>query len=116
MAYHGYRFNEKPLDFAYRRRSANNEHPETFHSHLGIELLLIHQGSGTLIVNNRSYPIKPGMLCVFQPYQLHRVLLDYSHGQCFERSLTVFEPTMFETYFENGRCCTRFSSGFIGSS
>ncbi|NGZ75111.1 helix-turn-helix transcriptional regulator [Saccharibacillus alkalitolerans] len=100
MANNVYRFNEKSIDFAYRRRSVDNEHPETFHSHLGIELLLIHQGRGTLIVNNRSYRIEPGMLCVFQPYQLHRVRPDYSDGQSFERSLTVFEPTLFEAYFE----------------
>lgn len=100
MSVKGYRFNDKPIDFAYRRYSANYEHPETFHSHLGIELLLIHQGRGTMIINNRSYRIEPGMLCIFQPYQLHHVRLDYSDGQCFERSLTVFEPSMFEAYFE----------------
>lgn len=100
MIRNSYRFDEKPLDFVYRRRSVRNEHPETFHSHLGVELLLIHQGQGTLIVNSRRYPIKPGMLCVFQPYQLHRVLLDYSNDGCFERSLTVFEPTLFAPYFE----------------
>lgn len=89
-----------PLQFDYKRKSVNNEHKETFHSHLGVEFLWIHQGKGTMIVNNNSYAIKPGMLCIFQPYQLHHLSLDYSDNQCFERSLAVFEPTMFESYFQ----------------
>lgn len=93
-------FTEIPLYFAYKRRSVNNEHKETFHSHLGIELLYIHQGRGTMIVNNKRYEIKAGMFCIFQPNQLHHLKLDYEDGQCFERSMAIFEPTMFEACFE----------------
>ncbi|WP_159887540.1 AraC family transcriptional regulator [Paenibacillus puerhi] len=93
-------YSEIPLQFAYKRKSVNYEHKETFHSHLGVELLLIHQGKGTMIVNNISYDIKPGMLCIFQPHQLHHLQLEYSEDQCFERSMAIFEPTMFEAYFE----------------
>ncbi|MBD3921748.1 helix-turn-helix transcriptional regulator [Paenibacillus sp. PR3] len=89
-----------PLHFAYKRKSVNYEHKETFHSHLGIEILYIHQGRGTMIVNNNSYAIKPGMLCIFQPYQLHHLQLEYDDNQCFERSLAIFEPTMFDAHFE----------------
>lgn len=92
---------ELPLEFAYKRLSVNNQHKETFHSHLGIEILCIHQGRGTMIVNNCSYEIKPGMLCIFQPYQLHHLQLDYSDNQAFERSVINFEPTIFEPCFEN---------------
>lgn len=89
------------LYFAHRRLSVKNQHKETFHSHLGIEILYIHQGRGTMIVNNTRYEIIPGMICVFQPYQLHHVQLDYSDNQSFERSIAIFEPTMFEAYFES---------------
>ncbi|WP_426445277.1 AraC family transcriptional regulator [Paenibacillus sp. S-38] len=93
-------YSEIPLQFAYKRKSVNYEHKETFHSHLGVELLLIHEGKGTMIVNNVRYDIKPGMLCIFQPYQLHHLQLEYADNQCFERSMAIFEPTMFEVYFE----------------
>ncbi|MBB6633416.1 helix-turn-helix transcriptional regulator [Cohnella thailandensis] len=93
-------YSEEPLHFAYKRKSVNNEHRETFHSHLGVEILYIHQGRGTMIVGNVRYEIKPGMLCIFQPYQLHHLQFDYSEGQAFERSLAIFEPTLFEAYFE----------------
>lgn len=87
------------LYFAYKRVSRNNEHKETFHSHRGTEILLIHQGKGTIIVNNMSYDIKPGMLCIFQPYQLHQVQLEYPDQQVFKRSIVTYEPAIFESYF-----------------
>ena len=91
---------EGPLYFAYKRVSADNQHKETFHSHPGTEILLIHQGQGTMIAGNASYAIRPGMLCIFQPFQLHHLKLDYSGNQRFERSIATFEPLMFESYFE----------------
>lgn len=100
MRFFTHNYKDIPLHFAYRRNSANNEYKETFHSHMGVELLLIHQGKGTLIVNNIRYEIKPNMFCIFQPHQLHHLQLDYSDETCFERSLAIFEPTMFEAYFE----------------
>lgn len=93
-------YSDVPMYFAYHRTSVNNEHRETFHSHLGVEILLIHEGKGTMIVNNNRYEIKPGMLCIFQPLQLHHLTLDYAGGQSFERSMAIFEPTMFADYFD----------------
>ncbi|MGN7457015.1 helix-turn-helix domain-containing protein [Paenibacillus pasadenensis] len=92
--------NESPLYFAYRRVSSGYPHTETFHSHRGMEVLLVHEGRGTLIVGNVSYAIRPGMVCVFQPYQLHHLKLEHGDGGRFERSLAIFEPTLFEAYFE----------------
>lgn len=100
MTYVANNYSEEPLQFAYKRKSVNYEHKETFHSHLGVELMLIHQGKGTMLVNNNSYDIKPGMLCIFQPYQLHHLTLEYANGQSFERSLAIFEPSMFEGDFQ----------------
>lgn len=94
MPFAAMNYSEVPLYFAYRRKSVNYEHKETFHSHLGVEVLLIHQGKGTMIVNNNRYDIKPGMLCIFQPYQLHHLKLEYEGDQSFERSIAMFErPT-----------------------
>lgn len=93
-------FSSSPLYFAYRRKSENYEHRETFHSHLGVEVLYIHEGKGTMIVNNNSYEIKPNMLCIFQPFQLHHLKLEYDHGQVFERSISIIDPSVFESYFQ----------------
>lgn len=99
MIFYAHNFMANPLDIAYRRRSEDDQHRETFHYHPGLEVMYIHDGKGTMIVNNNSYPIKPGMLCIFQPCQLHHLTLEYDNGQVFERSLAVFEPTMFEDDF-----------------
>ncbi|MBD2868650.1 AraC family transcriptional regulator [Paenibacillus arenilitoris] len=88
-----------PLYFAYRRINRNDEHKETFHSHQGTEILYVHQGEGTMVVNHTRYELRPGMLCVFQPYQLHHLRLEYAGGSAFERSLAIFEPAMFDAYF-----------------
>lgn len=90
--------NEETIYFDFRRTRENDE---TFHSHRGTEILWIHQGYGTMIVNNVSYEIKPGMICIFQPFQLHHLRLDYKNHQLFERSLAIFEPTMYERYFDS---------------
>src|SRR5690606_8308533 len=107
--------NEEPLYFAYRRSSSNNQLKETFHSHRGTEILFIHQGKGTMIVNNVSYDIRPGMLCIFQPYQLHHLKLDFSDNLPFERSIATFEPTMFDSYFERWPALEAFYQ-YINSS
>lgn len=91
--------NKELLHLVYRRISVNNQHTKTFHSHRGTEILFIHQGKGKMIINNVSYDIRPGMLCIFQPYQLHHLTLEYSEGDAFERSLTIFEPSIYESYF-----------------
>lgn len=89
------------FDFTCRRISEHNrnKYKETFHSHRGLEILLIHQGKGTMIVNHKSYAIESGMICIFQPYQLHHIQLDYTGDQAFERSVLIFEPSRFEGYF-----------------
>ncbi|CAG7643417.1 AraC family transcriptional regulator [Paenibacillus allorhizosphaerae] len=94
-------FHEKPLYFAYRRKTAAHDiFKGVFHAHQGIELLFVHQGCGNITVDRKSYEVRPGMLCIFQPYQLHHVQLDSSTDVPFIRSIVHFEPAMFESYFE----------------
>lgn len=93
------RLHEIPLYFTFQRRSIGTEQYQgTFHAHQGIEVLIVHEGYGTLIVDQKSYDIVPGMLCVFQPYQLHHIQMDPETP--FVRSIVHFEPTLYESYFE----------------
>ena len=71
-----------------------------FHAHQGIEILMIHEGNGTLIVDQKSYEIKSGLICVFQPYTLHYVQMNISEDVPFVRSIVHFEPSLYEAYFE----------------
>lgn len=93
--------NEIMLYFAYQRKSTGKEQFQgTFHAHQGIEILIVHEGNGTLIVDQKSYEVKPGMLCIFQPYQLHHIQMELSLGAPFVRSIVQFEPSLYEAYFE----------------
>jgi len=90
-----------PLYFVYERKSVNeNQFQGTFHAHQGVEILMIHEGDGTLIVDQKSYEIKSGLICVFQPYTLHNIQVNISEDVPFVRSIIHYEPSLYETYFE----------------
>ncbi|CAN7229092.1 AraC family transcriptional regulator [Paenibacillus sp. LjRoot153] len=88
-----------PLYFTYQRQTIGTEQYQgTFHAHQGIEILIVHEGHGTLIVDQKSYEVTSGMLCVFQPYQLHHIQMDPEKP--FVRSIVHYEPSLYESYFE----------------
>ncbi|KRE66688.1 AraC family transcriptional regulator [Paenibacillus sp. Soil750] len=90
--------NENPLYFAYQRETIGSEQFQgTFHAHQGIEILIVHKGHGTLIVDQKSYEVTSGMLCVFQPYQLHHIQVDPETP--FTRTVIQYEPSVYESYF-----------------
>lgn len=90
-----------PLFFVYKRRSVSEEQfKQTFHAHTGVEILIVHEGTGTLILDGRSYEVAPGTICVFQPYQLHDVVMNISEETPFVRSIVHYEPTPYEAYFD----------------
>lgn len=98
---HNVNLRDIPLYFAYRRTGSEAEQYQgTFHAHQGVELLFIHQGKGTLIVDQKRYDVTGGMLCIFQPYQLHHVQMELSPDTPFIRSIVHFEPSFYEAYFE----------------
>lgn len=91
-----------PLYFSYERKSSYEEQYQgVFHAHLEVEILMIHEGQGSIIVNQRNYEIKPGMICVFQPFQLHHVQTVIGENTPFVRSVIQFEPSRYEAFFEN---------------
>jgi AraC-like DNA-binding protein len=91
-----------PLFFVYKRRSVSEEQfKQTFHAHTGVEILIVHEGTGTLILDQRSYAVSPGTICVFQPYQLHDIVMDVSEDKPFVRSIVHYEPAHYEAYFDH---------------
>lgn len=88
------------LDYAYQRTSTlKDQFKGPFHAHRGMEFLLIHKGQGKLIVEQKSYEVTSGMLCVLQPYQFHHLQLEFTEDTPFVRSLIQFEPLLYEAYF-----------------
>lgn len=62
-----------------------------FHYHQGIELLYVHEGEGSVILDQTVYTIEPGTLFLFRPYQLHYVKA-ITESSSYVRSIFHFEP------------------------
>jgi AraC-like DNA-binding protein len=85
--------------YAYRRGSdSEEEFTGTFHLHQGMEFLYIHEGEGELTLDRRTFPVGPGMLLYFQPFQLHRLIMNVTGDKPFVRSIVLIEPNLVEPY------------------
>lgn len=71
-----------------------------FHSHPGVEILIIHEGRGTVTLPKHVYPIESGSIFIFQPYQLHHVRAIHTEEQPYVRSLLEFDPIAIQPYLQ----------------
>lgn len=67
-----------------------------YHWHQCCEILFVHGGQGSIVVNQQMYDIRPGMLFFFQPYQLHRISSDVSPECPFIRTIFYLDPLTAE--------------------
>ncbi|NHN32123.1 AraC family transcriptional regulator [Paenibacillus agricola] len=94
--------NTYPFSSVIRRTSELcDSFKETFHAHQGMELQFIHEGKGRLLIDQRSLDIRSGTLCLFQPFQLHRLQPEINEYNRYVRSFVLFEPTVFEPYLQS---------------
>jgi AraC family transcriptional regulator of arabinose operon len=87
------------------------DYRETFHAHQGMELQYIHLGTGQLIINHQTYPIESHMLCLFQPFQLHRLRMNITPDTPYTRSFVLFEPDVYVKFLEG----LPWMNNFLGS-
>jgi len=69
-----------------------------FHAHKGIELLYVQEGTGKVIVDQQIREIEPGMLIVFQPFQLHRTQMTVGTDTPYVRTIVTFDPEAIEPH------------------
>jgi len=69
-----------------------------YHYHAAFELLFVHRGKGKVVVNQRTYDIRPGMMFVFQPFQLHIVYPNVEEGEPYERTVVHFDAVGVDAY------------------
>ncbi|WP_281886290.1 AraC family transcriptional regulator [Paenibacillus sp. YYML68] len=86
---------KEPYHLNYKKTS-HAEHWEVFHFHQAMELLYVHEGYGTAIVGHRVFDFQPGTLLLFQPFQLHRLLV----SDTFVRTVFMFDPLAVEPYLQ----------------
>ncbi|MCR8631222.1 helix-turn-helix transcriptional regulator [Paenibacillus radicis (ex Xue et al. 2023)] len=78
---------KEPFHLNYLKTS--NQHSwEVFHAHQSMEFLYVYEGEGTAYIHGYKFPIVPGTLLLFQPFQLHRLEV----SQLFIRTVFMFDP------------------------
>ncbi|UVI27488.1 AraC family transcriptional regulator [Paenibacillus spongiae] len=85
------KFGGKQLQWNYRIRTEAN-FGGYYHWHPCCEILFVHEGQGSVIVNQLTYEIRRGMLFFFQPYQLHKVYAHVSADSPYVRTILHFDP------------------------
>ncbi|MCR2805842.1 AraC family transcriptional regulator [Paenibacillus soyae] len=88
---------ERPFFLSYRTENRDADW-RMYHAHQGCELLYVYEGAGTVTVENRKHPLKPGMLFFFQPYQLHQVEVPARADGTYIRTNLTFDPRHLEAY------------------
>lgn len=84
----------RPLLYGPTTRSTAS-YPGFYHWHQCCEMLYIHEGNGFVIVNQKTYEMKPGRLFFFQPFQLHKVYASVSEDMPYVRTMMFFDPHYF---------------------
>lgn len=82
------------------RQETRNENWLMLHAHQGIELLYIHEGSGTVTLENQQYKLEDNTLFCFQPYQLHKVDVPLQDGATYIRTNLTFDPRILDPYLQ----------------
>lgn len=67
-----------------------------YHWHQVCEFMLVHEGKGTVVLNQQAFDIRRGMFFFFQPYQLHQVYAEVSPDCPYVRSIFYADPLLME--------------------
>ncbi|MCZ8516253.1 AraC family transcriptional regulator [Paenibacillus filicis] len=87
--------NQHPAQLSFYK-DRTKEFAEIYHAHQGMEMLYVHVGTGTVVVEQQIFELSPGVLFYFKPFQLHRIRVNLGEGQAYVRSLFVFEPSVLD--------------------
>lgn len=79
-----------------------------YHWHSCCELLLVHQGQGSVIVNQQRYEMEQGMLFLFRPFELHRVHAQITPEHPYVRSIIYVDPNRLEQKLRDFPLLRRF--------
>lgn len=93
-------FHGHPLIWTDRHRTSKTN-SSFYHWHQCCEFLIVFEGKGTVVMNNKTYPIKPGMLYVFQPFEIHKVFAKVTHESHYERAVIHLDHVVIDQYLKD---------------
>lgn len=82
-----------PFQFISQHCTSNTQNWDKYHAHPGMEFIFVHEGQGSVIIDQNIYTFAPGTLMYFQPFQLHQVTAHLTKN-CYIRSKLLFEPSL----------------------
>lgn len=82
---------------------ARSEQPDKgyYHWHQCCEILVIHEGEGTVTIGPQVMSMEAGTLFFFQPFQLHKVFAVPKPDKPYVRSIIHVNQTMAMSYLEH---------------
>lgn len=88
-------FGKLPLSYASTNRTTDR-YPGYYHWHQCCEMLYVHEGTGSVVVDRQTHEMRPGRLFFFQPFQLHKVFASVSEETPYVRTIVSFDPLAFD--------------------
>lgn len=95
------------------RRTTYTAFREVFHAHSQLELTYIHDGYGQLITEGHVFPLEPGMLMIFRPFQLHHVQIQVSKDHPFVRTVLMVELDLLHEYWPHFTATHHFTQHLL---
>lgn len=86
--------NERIVSFS--RLSANSV--RYHHWHQCLEILYVERGYGVIIIDNQQYTMRPGRMFIFPPFKLHKVLVEESQRELYQRTIIHLDNIVRQRY------------------
>jgi len=88
--------NERQISFNRMNKGSANY----FHWHQCLEMLFVSRGYGIVIVDNQQYTLRPGRLFVFPPFKLHKVFVEQSERNQYERTTVHLDHQLLDGFLQ----------------
>ncbi|NEU64237.1 AraC family transcriptional regulator [Paenibacillus sp. ALJ109b] len=98
------------------RRTSTTAFREVFHTHSQMEITYIHDGYGQLITEGQAFPLEPGTLMIFRPFQLHQIQIQVTTEHPFVRSVLMYEQHLLNSHSRLFAVSNRFTMDLFGQT
>ena len=88
--------NDRQISFNRMNKGSANY----FHWHQCLEMLFVSRGYGIVMVDNQQYTLRPGRLFVFPPFKLHKVFVEQTDKNHYERTTVHLDHQLLDGFLQ----------------
>lgn len=85
-------------DFSTEFKRSSGKSVNYYHWHQCLELLYIENGVGIVVVDNQKFTARPGRLFIFPQGKIHKVMVENSANNCYQRTIIHVDASMIATW------------------